>query len=450
MELIWKYKSPGGAANCSNISSPAIVGRYLHFGAMTGHYYVLDKVNGSVIKEIICGEPIFSAPAVSNGRVYFATLGSKVYALEPDGTVCWTWDFVKETMGFQGDRWSGADWLKHKNGRVTWQDQFCCVRNLAVYQKTLVLPAGGSLVWLEDSGDAPVVRKVYALNDPNRESPATLGLSISKDGTVYRQWHRRDNRGAVDALRFRNGEVEKSEVPGTKTWNDLPWSLSFSSVSAREGVVYRCRPEENFGLCKHSAEKETQCLGGYPSIAAPVLLCDQAIYGGLDGSLYIVPLSGEGEVWSFKTAFGKAITAPAAVCDGRVYFGCEDGYLYGLGPDGEEPLPQKDLELWRIRSPLTGSKTDAKYNRFTSFSDWANSNANEQGIKPPFKMKWIRKYKGTVKHFSVCGEGRIYTHTAEGQIFAIEQETGSVAVAAILVGRACLVSHRRCITKGEF
>ena len=86
-------------------------------------------------------------------------------------------------------------------------------------------------------------------------------------------------------------------------------------------------------------------LGGYPSIAPPMLAGDKAVYGGLDGSLYVVPLSGESESWSFKTAFGKAITAPAAVCDGRLIFGCEDGCFYVLGPDGKAPLPRRDLGL---------------------------------------------------------------------------------------------------------
>ncbi len=43
---------------------------------------------------------------------------------------------------------------------------------------------------------------------------------------------------------------------------------------------------------------------------------------------------------------------------------------------------------------------------------------------PPLTMTWIRRYKGTFKHIPVCGGGRMYTHTAEGQVFAVEQETG--------------------------
>src|SRR5262249_56070273 len=37
---------------------------------------------------------------------------------------------------------------------------------------------------------------------------------------------------------------------------------------------------------------------------------------------------------------------------------------------------------------------------------------------------WARRLEGTVKHLPVCGGGRMYTHTAEGQVIAVEQDTG--------------------------
>ncbi|MHC4243776.1 MAG: outer membrane protein assembly factor BamB family protein, partial [Planctomycetota bacterium] len=253
----------------------------------------------------------------------------------------------------------------------------------------------------------------------------TFGLSISQDGLIYRQWHRRDNTGRVEIIQLRNGKVKTDYVPGTLTEINRPGLLSFCSVSIRGRDVYRCRPEEDFGFCKHSpGQGETQYLGGYPSIVPPILLRNTGVYGGLDGNLYVVPLSGSGKVWSFKTAFGKAISAPVAVCDGRIYFGCEDGYLYILGPKGTAPLPLKDLQLCKIRSPLTSKLADSKYSWFTNYGDLASTNANNQDLKPPFKIKWIRRYEGTFKHIPVCGGGRMYTHTSEGQIFAVEQETG--------------------------
>jgi outer membrane protein assembly factor BamB len=415
--VVWRFATPGGTANCNNVSSPALVGRHLHVGTMAGGYYVLDASTGALVRRISCGEPVFSAPVVGRDRVYFATLGSKVYALEPDGRVAWIWDYVVERLKFQGDRWSGSDWRRLK-GQVTWREQFCCVRDLVLHGKTLVLPAGGAIVWLEDAGGRGVDRGIYL---GRRESPATLGLSLDGSGTVYRQWTQRDNNGAVETLGWKDGKIETTFVAGTETNYDKPGLLSFSSLSLRGGDVFRCRPEDGFGLCRHRAGRAAERLSGPASIAAPILVKDAAVYGDLEGALHVVPLSG-GKPWSFRTPLGKAISAPVAVCDGRIFFCGEDGYLYVLGPGGNAPLPGKDLQLDRIRSPMPAAENTADW--FTSFGNWANTNATRQAVRPPLKLRWIRRYEGTVKHFSVCGGGRMYTHTAEGQVFAVEQQTG--------------------------
>ena len=427
LRILWQVPTRAAERNCNNVSSPAIAGRYLHFGTTTGSYYVLDTANGMVVKEIVCGEPIFASPVVGKDRVYFVTLGTRVYALQPDGTLCWTWDFVRETLGFSGNRWSGADWYQHLGGKVTPAEQFLCTRDPAIDGQMLVVPAGGSVVWLKDNGSGPQVQCVYRPGTP------TFGLSVGESGEVYRQWHFLDNAGRVDILRLRDGKVQtEGYVHGTMTGSGAPSKpvpesglVSFCSVSLRGRHVYRCRPEENFGCCRHCLDRgSTESLGGYPSIATPMLLRDQAVYGGLDGRLYVVPLSGGREVWSFPTAFGKAISAPVAVCDGRVYFGCEDGYLYALGPQGKAALPTKDLQLWKVRSPLRSELGDSKHDWFTNFGNWGNTTVSDQAVRPPFSIRWTRRYEGTVKHFSTCGAGRMYTHTAEGQIFAVEQETG--------------------------
>ena len=425
LRVLWRFQSRGGKANCNNVSSPAVAGRYLHFGTTAGWYYVLDRVTGNVVREIPCGEPIFSAPVVAGDRVYFATLGSRVQALRHDGTHCWVWDFVKEILKFQGDRWNPADWLAFKKGRVTWRDAFCTAMDIAVFEKTVVVPAGGRTVFLTDAGDRAELGGLGIVpKNAGSEFPASFGMSIGEDGAVYNQWHRRDNTGRVEIFRLREGKIQTDHVPGTQTAINLPGLLSFSSVSLRGADVFRTRPEAGFGLCKHAPDtQEPIRLSGHPSIASPILLRDHAVYGGLDGSLYVVPLAG-GEAWSFKTAFGKAISAPVAVCDGRIYVPCEDGYLYVLGPKGAAPLPTKGLELWKIRSPLTSKLADSRYDWATNYGDQANTNANDQGLRPPLRIKWIRRYEGTFKHVPTCGGGRMYTHTAEGQIFAVEQETG--------------------------
>ena len=73
---------------------------------------------------------------------------------------------------------------------------------------------------------------------------------------------------------------------------------------------------------------------------------------------------------------------------------------------------------------MTSKQADAKYDWFTNYGDQANTNANSQSFRPPVRMKWVRRYEGTFKHLPTFGGGRMYTHTAEGQVFAVEQETG--------------------------
>lgn len=427
LKVVWTKQTAGGEGNCNNVSSPALAGNYLHFGTTAGYHYVLDRATGRTVRRIDCQDPIFSAPAVVGDRVYVATLGSQIYALEQDGKVAWTWDFVQEVIGFEGDRWSGEQWYEFRDGRVTWRDHFCCSRNLAAFGKTVVIPSGGRTVFLEDQGSEPRLRAVGEIPSyAGREYPAAFGQSIGERGEVYVQWHRRDNAGRVEILAIdERDRVASSFVPETETAINLHGLLSFASVSIRDDQIFRVRPEEGVGLCRHEIEPASEvALPAYPSICPPILLADQVIHGGLDGKLYVVPLSGNHKPWTFETPFGAPITAPPAVCDGHIYFAGEDGYLYVLGPEGDVELPTRDLQLWRIRSPLTGKYADAKYDWYTNYGNMGCTNANQQGIEPPVKIKWLRRVEGTVKHLPVCGGGRMYTHTAEGQIMAVEQETG--------------------------
>jgi len=424
-KVLWRFATKGGPGNCNNVAAPAVVGNYVHVGTTSGYYYVLDRNSGDVLKEIDCREPIFSAPAVGADRVYFATLGAQVYAIQPDGKIVWTWDFVKEIIQFEGDRWSGEDWLAHRKERVTWRDHFVCSRDICLVGKTVVMPAGGRTVFVDDAGDAPKLRAVGLIpRYAGSEYPATFGQSADEAGNVYVQWHRRDNAGRVEIMRLDGDKVKMSFVQGTETSIRLHGLLSFAPVSIRGKNVFRVRPEHGVGLCRHTiGEERPVVLGAAASVSPPVITRDHVVYGGLDGKLHVAPLRG-GKASSFATAFGSPITAPVAVADRRVYVGCEDGYLYILGAGGKASLPTKRLDVWKIRSPLTGPLAGEKFNWYTNYGDFSGTNSNDQGLKPPLRMRWARRLEGTVKHLPVCGGGRLYSHTAEGQIIAVEQDTG--------------------------
>jgi len=425
LKVDWTFATRGGPGNCNNVATPAISGEFLHVGTTAGYYYVLNRATGDVVREIDCREPIFAAPAAGKDRVYFATLGAQVYAVEPNGELAWSWDFVKEVVKFNGNRWSGEDWLKDRQGRVNWKDHFVCSRDICLVGKTIVIPAGGRTVFLDDAGASPKLRVVGEIpNFDGAEFPATFGQSADAAGNVYVQWHRRDNAGRVEILKLAGDKLETDFLKSTQTAIQLPGLLSFAAVSIRGEDVYRVRPEAGLGLCRHRVgEEKPEVLSAAGSICSPVLTRDHAVYGGLDGKLYVVPLAG-GEMRSFTTGFNAAISAPVAVADGGIFVPSEDGYLYVFGANGKAELPTKDLEVTKVRSPLTGKFAAAKYDWYTNYGDFGSTNANVQDLKPPLRMRWARRLEGTVKHLPVCGGGRMYTHTAEGQIIAVEQDTG--------------------------
>src|SRR5689334_1528911 len=51
-KTLWHFQSRGGPANCSNVSSPALAGKYLHFGTMAGSWIVLDAASGTLVREL--------------------------------------------------------------------------------------------------------------------------------------------------------------------------------------------------------------------------------------------------------------------------------------------------------------------------------------------------------------------------------------------------------------
>ena len=444
LKQVWKFQSKGGKQNVNNVSSPAIVGQYLHFGTTAGIYYVLDRATGAVVNEIDCKEPIFSTPVIGKDRVYFATLGAQVYAITNDGEVKWQWDFVKEVVGFEGNRWSGEQWAKFcearmlktlkpgakptsSDGRVTWKDHFVCSRDICLIKgNVVVVPAGGRTLFIEDTGTVPKLKATGEIPDwSGKEFPATFGQSADDDGNVYVQWHRRDNAGRVDIMRLEGITLKTGEfVPGTETNIRMDGLLSFSPVAIRGNEVFRVKPETGRGLIKHNmASNESGMLSAKGAIAPPVITKSHVIFGALDGSVNVVPLDGSTAIE--LEALGSPITAPVALADHRIYVPSEDGSLYLFA---EKPATTQTEFLGpivsRVLSPLTGPRADAKYDWFTNYGNFAGQNSNNQDLAPPLRMRWARRLEGTVKHLPVCGGGRLYTHTAEGQIIACEQDTG--------------------------
>ena len=472
LEKLWTYVTHAGSGNCNNVASPALIDGYVHLGTMSGLYFVLEQRTGKLIKKIDCGEPILASPVIDSGRVYFTTLGAVTRSVTPQGELLWSWDFVKEVIGFEGNRWSGSDWLAFRGDRVTWKDHFVCSRDICMTEKALAIPAGGRTVFLRDAGEhAELIEVGMIPTYAGSEFPATFGQSMDAKGNVYVQWHRRDNAGRVEVFHlgdFLRGirqlspreksidslDVTSSDslidhdfVSATETSIEQYGLLGFSSPSVRDNRLYRVKPEQGAGLVEHDLDSgQTRVLNAAAGLASPVLTGQHVIYGGLNGEVYFVPLdSNSATLEKVHTPLGGAISAPIAVAGDRIYVPSEDGHLYVIEsrsaadrslretpdpivvvhePQSQSKVTVEPLNLHHVRSPLRGSKAGSEYDWYTNYGDFSGTNANDQGLVAPLRMRWAMRLDGTIKHLPVCGGGRLYLHTAEGQIIAVEQDTG--------------------------
>ena len=223
----------------------------------------------------------------------------------------------------------------------------------------MVVPAGGRTVFLEDQGERPRVRAVGLV-------PAYAG---SEYPAGFGQSHRRRRvrvRAVAPPRQFRAGgdlppagrdRWSRIFVPGTETAIQLPGLLSFAAVvGPRPGRVPLSARRQGLGFCRHRPGPRADAAGRLPvdRLARPAEGPRRVRRPGRPPARGAVVRPGRGVVVCHGP--GRTDLRAACVCDGRIYFGCEDGYLYALGPGGTAALPAQDLGLAKIRHPAEQSR----------------------------------------------------------------------------------------------
>jgi len=61
---------------------------------------------------------------------------------------------------------------------------------------------------------------------------------------------------------------------------------------------------------------------------------DKVIFGSMDGKLYVLALKDGKEITSYE--IGEPISSTAALTDGRILIGCEDGKVYSFSTTTKE------------------------------------------------------------------------------------------------------------------
>ena len=271
----------------------------IYFGA--GYYlYALTSQGEFKWKYAVSG-PIGSSPAVGqDGTIYFGSEDAYVYALNPDGTLKWSFTYGSDDIYSSPAVAIGPDGTIYIGSEL---------RN-----NLYALNSDGSLKWF------------YHANGYFNSSP-----SIAADGTIYIG----SGPGYNFALHAINPDGSSKWIHPVDSW--IYWSSP--AISAADGTVYiGSFTQSNFSLQQgkvyavnpDGSRKWTQTTAGKVD-SSPAIGKDGLIYIGSDDGKIQAINSADGSLkWEYAT--GGPVTNSSAIDEqGNLYIGSYDGKLYCLG-----------------------------------------------------------------------------------------------------------------------
>ena len=435
--IVWMSAPDGKSAMGGNTSSVCVAGERVYFGTTAGQFHVLDIDNGQVIKTRNIGSPILGSATWANNSVYFQSLDAVLHCLDADGKERWRWDHYqtyqdpktnKKATGFPG----------------SYHDPHYASGEVAVSGKRLVVNMGWDLYCLEDAGDRP--RLLWCNRAPLGKDPGIpMGPAISGNW-VYLGHPGTDQFGGFMRCRLDSGDFDPkkdfrfSGYPGS-VWAVLATPAvrgttayvptHYMGVHAWDGDSRRVR----WAARTDNTLDQRRFTG---AIASPVLSRGHCVFGTVLGDLHVVALSSSGawpdfkpKPFTFKTPFGRPIASTPAIADGVVYFGCDDGYLYGLASStpgkaiSEVSLPNKMANLHEVRT-RTESATGRLYGAPVASMDQGNTGSvDDPHLKPPLRVRWAMRPFDLRVQMS-ADDDSLYFISEAGTMAAIEQATGRI------------------------
>lgn len=435
--IVWKSAPEGDAAMGGNTSSVCVAGGRVYYGTTAGRFHILDAGSGKVLKSIDVGWPIMGSATWANASVYFQSLDAVVHCLDADGNYRWRWDHYssyedpktnEKATGFPG----------------SYHDPHYAGGEVAASGKRLVVNMGWDLYCLEDAGDRP--RLLWCNRAPLGKDPGIpMGPAISGNW-VYLGHPGTDQFGGFMRCRLDTGKFDPKQDFRYSGYPGSVWAV-LATPAVRGHTAYV--PTHYMGV--HAWDTESARVPWAArtdntldqrrftgAIASPVLSRNHCVFGTVLGELHVVALDSTGawpdfqpEPFTFKTPFARPIASTPAIADGVVYFGCDDGYLYGLasatenGRVGEVAPPQQVADLHAVRT-RTRPATGKQYGAPVASMDQGNTGSvNDPRLKPPLRIRWAMRPFDLRVQMS-ADDDSLYFISEAGTLGAIEQATGRI------------------------
>ena len=371
---LWTYNT---GSSIDNLGTP-VVGSdgTIYIGADNGKLYALN-LDGSLKWTYTTGAYIYSATIGSDGTIYAGSWDNTFYAINPDGSLKWNYTTEGNIIGGSSVADDGTIYFGSCDGNL------------------YALNPDGSLKWkyntgeiIETVGGGPAIGAdgtiylgnldgiVYALNPDGSLKWSYItkkgqyniyGISIGTDGTIYAVTY----GVGYDSLGYNYSKIYALNVDGT-----LKWTYTFNtggmfgppSVGA-DGTIYIGNADGKFYALNPDGTLKWSYNTG--NVRSSTIGADGTIYvGSEDGNLYA--LNPDGTVkWTYTTG-GKVYGSVAIGSDGTLYFGSADGYVYALA----DTVLQADQTVGTI--PLTVHFTSSAISPASWYWDFGDGTTSRE------------------------------------------------------------------------
>jgi outer membrane protein assembly factor BamB len=324
--LKWRYRT----SDFREIrSSPAIASDgTIYFGSLNDTLYALNP-NGTLKWSYSTNGDIYSSPAIgSDGTIYFGSYDNYLYALYPDGSLKWRYHagtsvHSSPAIGSDGTIYFGQMYGEYHHGEfnalnpdgtLNWSYPTDC----DIYSSPAIGPDGtiylGTFSWENDTyfyafNPDGSIKWRYPISN-TRSSPA-----IGSDSTIYYESY---------AL----------NPDGTLKWC-CQRQLGSPAIGP-DGTIYGGGGDNFFAVNPDGTEKWRVDTWAYGYVSSNSLIgSDGTIYFGLaNGSFEALNLNGTVK-WIYHSGHNWIESSPAIGQDGTIYFGGYDGYFYAVQGSGQ-------------------------------------------------------------------------------------------------------------------
>jgi len=357
-------------------SSPAISEGRIYIASITSStystLYCLDAFNGSTFWHVGIPSTVVSSPAVANGFVYIGSKDKNLYCYSIDtGAQQWKYTTKGEIRS---------------SPTVTDNKVFFASSSGVVY---CLNATSGTLIWSKD------------LLSIIKSSPASSEIGIfiaTSNGFIYSlhpqtgaiQWqykiHEEHSAGYLtsspmihDDMVFIGSLNNKiyciNATTGLKNWEYLTGNMIFSSPAYSNGYIFFSSTDERF-YCLNASTGDIRWsyhTNDGSAYCSPAVAEGKVYVGVWDGTIYCFDIDTGQKIWDYDTR-EYCIGSPA-LSSGKLYIGCfkhasYTGSFYCIGETNKPPVSSFSLSAQETLTFQTTYGNDTSYDSDGYITEW--------------------------------------------------------------------------------